>query len=259
MSTEIIVAIISATVATLSGILSIYSQIRTTKLEHQLTQQREGETREAKAKALVAKYRNPLLKSSFDLQSRLFSIAQLGFLRIYYDRSQRDKEYAIKNTLYVIAEFLGWIEILRREVQFLDLGDVEANRQLENLLTNIQETFLVDGMDLTFRLFRGEQRAIGELMLVEQDGPNGKYLECKGFAEFTMCLEDADFSKWFSKLENDIEILAIKEQGHEQRLIMLQHTLIDLIDFLDPNCIRIPKNYRSKITSVREKRRFGKN
>lgn len=252
MNTEIIIAIISATVATLSGILSIYGQIRTTRLEHQLTQQREANTREAKAEALVAKYRNPLLKSAFDLQSRLFNIVELSFLRVYYDRSQRDKEYAIKNTLYVIAEFLGWVEILRREVQFLDLGDIEANRQLENLLTNIQETFLSDGIDLTFRLFRGEQRAIGELMLVEQEILNGKHLECRGFAEFIRCLEDPNFSKWFNKLEDDIEILAIKEQGHEQRLIMLQHTLIDLIDFLDPNCIRIPKDYRSKITSVRE-------
>jgi len=236
----------------LGGFISVYGQIRTTRLEHQLAQQREAQSREAKAKAIITKYRDPLLKSAFDFQSRLFSIVQLGFLRIYSKRTQTDTDYAIKNTLYVIAEFLGWVEILRQEVRFLDLGDIEANKRLEELLSNIKETFLTDGMDLTFRLFRGEQRAIGEIMIVERETKDDKLSECMGFAEFVQRLDDPLFSKWFSKLEKDIAILAGEVQGHEQRLIALQHTLIDLIDFLDPDCSRVPKSYRTKIASVRQ-------
>jgi hypothetical protein len=252
MDAEIVVAIVSAAVAIASGAISIYGQTRVTRLEHQLQQRREAENRKAKTEALIARYRDPLIKSAYDLQSRLYNIVQQGFLRIYYQTSERDKDYATASTLYVIAEFLGWVEILRREVQFLDLGDVEASRRLESLLANIRESFWTDSIELTFRLFRGQQRAIGELMLVERETLEGKHLECIGFAEFVRCLEKSEFARWFEKLRSDVEILANAEHEHEQRLVELQHALIDLIDFLDPDHVRIPSDSRSKITRVRQ-------
>jgi hypothetical protein len=253
MSVELITAIIAAVVAVVGAIISIYGQARTTRLEHQLAQQREKESREATVAAIMAKYRDPLLRAAFDLQSRLFSTVQLGFLQIYYRRSPADREYAVQNTLYVIAEYLGWVEILRREVQFLDLGDVEMNRRLVRLLDNITQAFLTDGVDLTLRLFRGEQRAIGEIMLATRSatGTDGTNHECIGFAAFTQRLNEPDFARWFAKLQDGIEKLATEPHAHEERLIVLQHALIDLIDFLDSDCIRIPKENRQRIEFVR--------
>ena len=86
MSTEIVTAIIAAAVALISAIVTIAGQARTARLEHELTLQREGKSREAKINELVAKYRNPILKAAFDLQSRLFGIVQLGFLQVYYHK-----------------------------------------------------------------------------------------------------------------------------------------------------------------------------
>ncbi len=139
MSTEIITAIIAAVVALISAIVTITGQTRTARLEHELTLQRDIQSKETKNNELVAKYRNPILKSAFDLQSRLFGIVQLGFLQIYYHKSPTDKEYATQHTLYVIAEYLGWIEIFRREVQFLDFGDLKTSQQLEKILGNISQ------------------------------------------------------------------------------------------------------------------------
>jgi len=44
------------------------------------------------------------------------------------------REYTIQSTLFVIAQYFGWIEILRRDIQFLDLGNVKENRELSKLL-----------------------------------------------------------------------------------------------------------------------------
>lgn len=39
--------------------------------------------------------------------------------------------------MFVVAEYLGWVEILRRGVQFLDLGDVRRNQLLVERLEAI--------------------------------------------------------------------------------------------------------------------------
>jgi len=165
MKPEIITAIIAAIVAVISASISIYGQTRAAQLVDRLAKRRETESREAQTTALMSKYRDPLLRSAIDLQSRLFNIHQQEFLQYAYQRSPADKDYAIQNTLYVIAEYLGWVEILRREVQFLDLGDLETNRRLSELLFNINKAFGSSGYGNIFRLYNGEQRAIGEVML----------------------------------------------------------------------------------------------
>jgi hypothetical protein len=108
MNIELTIATTAAVVAIIGTIISVYGQARTTRLEHQLAQQREKESRETITATIMARYRDPLLTATFDLQSRLFNILQLGFLQIYYHRSPADKEYAINNTLYVIGEYCGW-------------------------------------------------------------------------------------------------------------------------------------------------------
>ena len=116
---------------------SIYGQTRIARLTDHLTKQCEAASREAQTAALMSKYRDPLLRSAIDLQSRLYNIHQHDFLKRFYQRSPSAKNYAIHNTLYVVAEYFGWVEILRREIQFLDLGELEMNRRLVELLANI--------------------------------------------------------------------------------------------------------------------------
>lgn len=196
---------------------------------------------------MLARHRDPLVRSAQDLQSRLFNIAGLGFLTKYYYESDVDKQYAIENTLYVVAEYLGWVEIVRREVQFLDLGDVSANRRLQELFETVTQCFLLDVMNPTLRLFRGEQRAIGELMLVQAYGTESRAYECMGFAEFSRRLGDHEFSRWFKGLEESIDRLANDLIGNRERLVAIQDALVNFIDFLDRDGIRVPIIYRSKI------------
>jgi hypothetical protein len=219
-----------------------------TQLEHRLAMQREELTRKRQLDDVMGRYRQPLLQAAVDLQSRLYNIVQKRFLHKYYVAPDSDPAgYATTSTLYVIAEYLGWVEIVRREVQYLDLGDLEANRNMTDLLEKIGQTFLSDEVDGAFRLFRAEQRAIGEIMLVKRPAAELARYESLGYAAFTQKLEEPDFAKWFTQLTKDIERLAHCEDVREQRVLNLQHALIKLIDFLDPDCARVPASRRQEI------------
>ena len=139
MKPEVITVTIAAIIAVISAIISVYGQNRIARLTDRLTKQREAESREAQTAALMSKYRNPLLRSAIDFQSRLCNIHQQDFLKRFYQQSPSAESYAIHNTLYVVVEYLGWVEILRREIQFLDLGDLELDRRLSELLVNINQ------------------------------------------------------------------------------------------------------------------------
>ena len=249
MKPEVITATSAAIVAVISATISIYGQFRVARLTDRLMKQREVESREAQTAALMTKYRDPLLRSAIDLQSRLYNIHQQGFLKRFYHRSPATQHYAVLNTLYVVAEYLGWVEILRREIQFLDLGDVERNRYLSELLVNINQAFggKFRKFGGNFQLFNGEQRAIGEIMTTPRSNGEVTEFECIGYATFVSRMNDAEFASWFTSLKNDIEIMASVPDFNSARIPFIHSKLIDLIDFLDPHNIRVPPKYRSRI------------
>jgi hypothetical protein len=246
MSPEIITASIAAIVAVISASITVYGQVRAAQFADRLAKQREAESRETQTATLMSKYRDPLLRSTIDLQSRLFNIHQNQFLA-FYCQSPTDRDYAIYNTLYVLAEYFGWVEILRREVQFLDLGDMEMNRRLSELLVNISKAFGSSSQEPTFRLFHGEQRAIGEIMLVARSGDESRGYECLGYASFVRKMAEPEFARWFVKLKADMELMLEEAKVKRERLVYIHGRLIDLIDFLDPSGVRVPPQYRTRI------------
>jgi hypothetical protein len=199
----------------------------------ELARGREAATKADEAARVVAKYRDPLLRSAYDLQSRIYNVYRPGGFG-----GGRDPEYFRLNTLFLFAEFLAWLEIIRREVQFLDLGAVQETKNLSRMLQEVQ-----DQMSTTSRLrdniylYRGHQRAIGELMLVPREGQTtaGPRYECMGYAAFVAAQEDPAFAKWFTRLGDAIDRLRLDKRNRPQRLVRVQHALIDLIDLLDPN------------------------
>jgi hypothetical protein len=249
MKPEVLTAIIAAIVAVISAVISIYGQTRVTRLTDQLTKRREAESREAQTAALMSKYRDPLLRSAIDLQSRLYNIHQHGFLGRFYHQSPAAQSYAVNNTLYVVAEYLAWVEILRREIQFLDLGDLEQNRRLSELLVNINQAFGHYKPESTFQLHNGEQRAIGEIMTVPRASDEALGYDCIGYATFVKKMGDPEFANWFTKLKQDIDSMGNAPQVQAARLVVIHSKLIDLIDFLDPHCIRVPPKYRTRINT----------
>ncbi|WP_156727791.1 hypothetical protein [Streptomyces apocyni] len=210
---------------------------------------------------LMDAYGASLAWAAFDLQSRLFNVLdgfvidQLpgqgrGFLTAcLVQGTAEEREYAQRSTVFVLAEYLGWVEILRRDVQFLDLGRSRTNRAVMVKISEIGSALnhtsvdgagdsLEDGNEL--RLFRAHQRAIGELMIHPEGEPGRR--RCLGYTEFSAKLDTDDaFRRWFQPLLTDVDRLAASTGPEHVRLEGVQRRLIALIDLLDPKAERFPQ------------------
>jgi hypothetical protein len=101
-----------------------------------------------------------------------------------------------------------------------------------------------------FKLFRGEQRAIGEKMIppaTEELGSAPGHA-CLGYAAFVESLSNPGFAVWLEKLKDCVRDLEQSPPPGLARLGLLQNALIDLIDELDPDYLRFPAHLRQRVT-----------
>jgi hypothetical protein len=233
--------VIAIAVALVSGTIAVGNTVYTQRVSQRLEERRRVQSKAEMLETLMSRYREPLLQAAFDLQSRIWNLVNQRFLDLYYfsERSE-ERDYARDNTLYVLAEYLGWSEILRREVRFLDLGDEARNSDWSARRDAVRRTLLTDAHPRPFRVFNGQQRAIGELMLCPSAADGDGRQECLGYAAFTRRLEDPEFARWFTGLREDLELIAREPGRHDERLRALQAALIDLIDCLDPSHGQLP-------------------
>jgi hypothetical protein len=211
-------------------------------------------TRIEEADRLAVRFREPMIQAAFNLQSRLYNIARLNFLGLFLTKdaaTREEREYAVLNTVYLIGQYLGWVEVIRRESQYVDPRSRVRNREIVEKLEQIRETFS-DSLrltDPTLRLFRGEQRAIGEVMLrpVDSADPGLPRWECKGYGQFVEEHETESVRRWFRRLENDISVIGKDPEVHLYRLTQLQHDLVALIEVLDPDDERVPSKRRKRL------------
>jgi hypothetical protein len=215
----------------LGGVLALYGQTRLWNLQAR-----------HEAEAVLARYREPVLDAAYELQGRLWNITKLEFLPKYHlGGDDAQKLYAVENTLYVVAQYFGWSEILRREIQFMRFTDTKRTRAVSQAQRRIVGLFQDDDPELgrPFLVWRGEQRAIGELMIA----PAADRVQCLGYAGF-MARREPEFRNWFTRLEADIDTLA---RGTTPRLRELQHALVDLVRELDPQGLRYSDDVLGKV------------
>ncbi len=243
MTPELVIALISAAVAIASAALAIWGQTKAARIAADLENFRRSEERRHEQEKAVARYREPLGRAAYDLQSRLYNILELRFIRKYYDNgTDRERSYVVNNTVFLAAQYFAWTEIIRREIQFLDLGTDEKTRELAGLQDNIYTLWQNDKMGPLFRVFAGEQRAIGECMI--RGGPTGD--RCIGYGAF-LNQDEKRKDQLLDALKADVRSFSTHLDEARPRLIALQNALIDLLDFLDPSHIRFPKDRREKI------------
>lgn len=134
MRTELIIALISAAVALTSAGIALWGQTRTTRLAAELESLRLAEQRRFEAERTVARYREPLARAAYDLQSRLYNILQQHMIVALYDKGdERERSYVVDNTSFLVAQYFAWTEIVRRDIQYIDLGRNEQTRRLARL------------------------------------------------------------------------------------------------------------------------------
>lgn len=149
------------------------------------------------------------------------------------------RRYAEHSTLWLLGQYLGWVEILRKEAQFLDFGTRKRNRALQEALGKVAAELATDTGGRRFAVFRTEQRGIGELMIAEPDeADTSSRTTTLGYAEFVQRFDKPAFQQRFSRLRTELE--AIAREKDYKRLIRVQRALIDLVDELDPDRVRYP-------------------
>lgn len=103
-----------------------------------------------------------------------------------------------------------------------------------------------------FRLFREEQRAFGEVVLVstEVSKPDGPGWECLGYANFVRSVEDEHMARWFRCLREYIGEISANPGNRDGRLRLIQRQLVDIIDILDPDARRVPSHLRKRLAAL---------
>lgn len=241
LDTGSLVAIASALLSVLAAVIAGVMANRSRKLEHALAIQRHKESKAEQTEELISRYREPLLLAAHSLQQRMNNGINGHYLHEFlYCGDAEEERYARRFTVYTLAEYLCWVEIIRRDLRFLDLGDEGRTRELN---AHIEKISGILGSSAypndQFRVFRGRQRAIGQLLL--DMGPTGS--EALTYPEFDVRIEDdGEFRRWFIQLLKDVDSFLTHDWAGNQRQVQLQWALIDLIDFLDPSRIRIPDN-----------------
>jgi hypothetical protein len=89
------------------------------------------------------------------------------------------KKYRLLSTVYRLCAFLGWLELYRRDVTFLDTGQQSANRELQKGIDSFRNALAEGRLNRAENwsewrdalIFREEQRAIGELMIAATTAP----------------------------------------------------------------------------------------
>jgi hypothetical protein len=228
MTTALIIALIALVGSIISAVITVFGA--------PVLQARRD------AKQALDSYREPLLAAAYELQARLYNILELGFIQKWItDDSAGKRRSAIESTLYVFAQFFGWREIIRREVQYLRFSRDARTREIGRYLRNVDEVFLSDQYGPQFMIWRVEQRGLGERMIISADSK----LACLGYASFLD--QRAAMNEWLDPFENNFEHL---QEGGRQRLAELQHLLVELVSQLDDKQKRYPFQLNKARTSA---------
>jgi hypothetical protein len=225
----------SGLIATFVAVVLAVRQSRTDERLARLNSDLEAQThqrtalidRDLRAEEVLTRYREPLAAAAFDLQSRLYNILELGFFSNFGGEHPRAEE-ALRTTLFRLAQYFGWTEILRRDIQFLSFPQADDTRRVAELQSDIAKGFLTDDYGPALMTWSDEQRAIGERMIVEE---HGKVL-CMGYARFR---EECDgmFASWCNRLRDEVA-----QDSARERLREVQHLLCDLVETLDAGRVR---------------------
>ena len=226
-ATGLMAAVISALVALRQSRLAERLAQLNSDLQAEVHRRTAIIDRDLRAEEVLTRYREPLAAAAFDLQSRLYNILRMNFFDKYGEGHPRAED-ALSTTLFRLAQYFGWTEILRRDIQFLSFPEDDATRRVAQLQSKTSKRFLTDSPGPALMIWADEQRAIGELMIVEE---HGKVL-CMGYANFTKQCDGA-FAAWRDRLR-----IEVHEEAAQARLRDVQHLLCELVETLDAERVR---------------------
>jgi hypothetical protein len=240
LDTALTVSIVSGVIALASAGVTVWgSRFSTLR-----TIQHDAAKEKARLTIALDRIQNPMTVAAYDLQSRLYNIIELGFFERFYDfGSDRQRTYAVENTTFLIAQYLCWTELVRREIQGSGYASDVINHRAITQQDLINGKFGNDADHPCLMIFAGEQRAIGEALIT--NGPHG--LECMGYRQF-LSERGVGVDYLLDAVRVDVESLSKCRSDAMGRLKALHDGLISYLEYVDPEYNRFPASHRKRIS-----------
>jgi hypothetical protein len=197
------------------------------------------------ARERLDKYRAPFLAAVDDLGRRVNNVRNDSFLA-YLDMESR-REITLLSTLFRLAQYLGWAEVVYGYADRLRFETDQETRSVAATLGDISWILAADEFDRTderdfttsqLMLWREEQRAVGELM--RQEGDEAR---CISFNSFVTNYETC-FSRWFAAFASQITFPCANKAD---RLAELHRVLTRLIQQLDVDKVLVELDSDGKV------------
>ena len=202
MDTEIILAVISGSIAIIVSFIACCQQYKISKDSMKNEKIKDRNVRKLENNKLLQKYKDPLLQAARELFINIENIFKIksNFLKTDIDK---------KTLIYCFVQFLCWVEIIRKNLIIMD--DINSSKffNLREKLQVIQNSFDNNFVeDNKFRINLAEQKAIGEL--ITQDNT------CISYTDFISKYDD--FHPWLEKLEQYIDELSNNIESYSPSL-----------------------------------------
>lgn len=209
---------------------------------------------------VARKYREPIALAGLELCNRLVQICRdypTNFLDsellvqavagppLNTAQDTYFRRYRLLSTVYRLCSFLGWIELYRQDLTFLDPSDASSKRPTDRAVYPVRSD-LADGQLNAATdwkewrdglLFREEQRAIGESMIVAV----GSTRTVMGYAEFCD-LYPANVTtgrgRWIGAAATFFLDPSPTKDFREVRMQRLIVHLVELVERLAPSRVR---------------------
>ncbi len=198
------------------------------------------------------KFRDPLLLAAREMATRTVEILQ-HYPTVYLteraltsrplrqtDNSIDDpyfQRYKLISTAYRLSAFLGWLELYRQEITFLNSGNNEHAKALELAVAHIRSD-LADGQLnmaedwLEWKdtlVFREELRAIGESM-IEARGTTRTVMGYGCYCEHLESQTQSAVLRWSPVVMNFF--LELESKGKDFRKIRLKRIVVHVVELM---------------------------
>ncbi len=193
---------------------------------------RERERNKERAR-MAALYVTPFLSACEDLQSRIYSILELGGLRTLRKRYP-DGSYA-EETLYLIVRYLGWRIVAARHGPYAYTENPVAMR-LTSAVCSAFATASSAQQVGPFNFFHPEQKDLGKLLMTRFDGPYGVEFDTISCSEFKKRLASPPLSD-SAAVKETLEALRSADDAKilpgRDRLMEVQNHLVELLAYFE--------------------------
>jgi hypothetical protein len=149
------------------------------------------------------------------------------------------------STVYRLCAFLGWVELYRQDTTFLEPNDKLGRRAVDKTIFAVRSD-LADGQLNTVHdwehwrdmlIFREEQRAVGESMIVPGTGAR-TVMGYGQFYDLFKSSEPTSQGKWIRRATSFfLDPEKSKDFRHVRMKRLIVH-LVDLIELLTPSRVR---------------------